>query len=214
MDYRNYKNMENLVRFEDPHFIADLIYAKSNNMLSCAVYEDVGFGNHIYMHKDVADKLMSLVSELDKIDCKMRICDAYRPPIAHMKCVEVVSIKGFFKPDYTTSNHCHGTAIDVCLTDVWGNNLIYPTEVDAYTPEFARQVANGKFDEFQKHLIKARHDYSDSSQEAMKNREFLKKLMESHGFESIPHEWWHYNLKGWENYPVVEWGINNDTQKR
>ena len=61
------------------------------------------------------------------------------------------------------------------------------------------------FDEFQKHLVKARHDYMGASDEAIKNREFLKQLMETHGFESIPHEWWHYNLKGWQNYPVVEW---------
>ena len=33
----------------------------------------------------------------------------------------------------------------------------------------------------------------------------LKSMMESVGFESIMHEWWHYNLKGWQNYPMVEW---------
>jgi len=117
----------------------------------------------------------------------------------------VVPIEGFFKADYTTSNHCHGTAVDVCLTDLSGNNLIYPTEVDAYTPEFARQVVEGNFDEFKKHLLKARHDYMAAKEEAISNREFLKQLMEKCGFESIPHEWWHYNLRGWEKYPVIEW---------
>jgi len=199
--------MMDLVLFEDDHFIVDLMYAKTENMLNRAVYDEVGFGNKVYLHSDVQRALFSLIPDLEKINCKMRICDAYRPPIAHMKCVEIVPISGFFKADYTTSNHCHGTAVDVCLTDLSGNNLIYPTEVDAYTPEFARQVANGKFDEFKKHLVKARHDYYDSNQEAIKNREFLKELMECHGFESIPHEWWHYNLKGWENYPVIEWKL-------
>ena len=196
---------EGLVLFSDPHFIVDLMYARANNMLSRSVYEEVGFGNQLYMHKDVAEKLLSLVPELERMGCKMRICDAYRPPIAHKKCVEVVPIPGFFKADYTTSNHCHGTAVDVCLTDLNGKNLIYPTEIDAYTPEFAAQVAEGKFDKFQAHLKKARHDSMDAEPEAIRNREILKQLMESHGFESIPHEWWHYNLIGWQNYPVIEW---------
>ena len=199
--------MMDLVLFEDEHFIIDLMYAKTENILNRAVYNEVGFGNKVYLHKDVQRALCSLIPDLEKINCKMRICDAYRPPVAHMKCVEVVPISGFFKADYTTSNHCHGTAVDVCLTDLSGNNLIYPTEVDAYTPEFASQVAMGFFDDFKAHLQKAHHDYYDATSEAIKNREFLKNLMESHGFESIPHEWWHYNLKGWKNYPVIEWKL-------
>lgn len=199
------KSMKNLVKFSDSHFIVDLMYARSNNMLSRAVYEEVGFGNQLFMHKDVAEKLLSLVPELERMRCKMRICDAYRPPVAHMRCVEVVPIKGFFKADYTKSNHCHGTAVDVCLTDFLGNNLLYPTEVDAYTPEFAAQVAEGKFEAFQAHLKKARHDYMDASSEAIRNREELKNLMESHGFTAISHEWWHYDLVGWQDYPVIEW---------
>ena len=114
-------------------------------------------------------------------------------------------IEGFFKADYRLSNHCYGTAVDVCLTDLQGNNLIYPTEVDAYRIDFAEQVKNGKFEEFKKYLVQARHDYSEASAEAIKNREFLKELMENNGFESIPHEWWHYNLKGWKNYSLIEW---------
>lgn len=196
---------KNLVLFSDPHFIVDLMYARANNMLSRPVYEEVGFGNQLYMHKDVADRLLSLVPELEQMGCKMRICDAYRPPVAHMKCVEVVPIPGFFKADYTTSNHCHGTAVDVCLTDLEGYNLEYPTEIDAYEPRFAQLATEGKFEEFQVHLKKARHDYFDASSEAIQNREELKCLMESHGFESIPHEWWHYNLVGWQYYPVIEW---------
>ena len=76
----------------------------------------------------------------------------------------------------------------------------------AFDEFYANEIAEGRFEEFQKkHLLKARHDYTDASLEAIKNRETLKQLMETHGFESIPHEWWHYNLKGWQNYPVVEW---------
>lgn len=197
--------MNSLVCFNDEHFIIDMMYARSNNILSRPVYEEVGYGNLAMVHSDTRDALLLLVPELEKLKCKMRICDAYRPPIAHQKCIEAIHINGFFAANYERSNHCHATAVDVCLTDLSGNNLVYPTEIDAYDEDFAQEIIKGRFDEFQKHLVKARHDYMGASDEAIKNREFLKQLMETHGFESIPHEWWHYNLKGWQNYPVVEW---------
>lgn len=198
---------DDLVLFEHPLFITDMMYARENNMVGKATYadEDVHFGNYAYVHKDVAKALLSIVPVLEEKHLKMRICDAYRPPLAHQKMVEIVPIKGFFKADYRTSNHCHGTAVDVCLTDMNGRNLLYPTEIDAYEERFQKQVAKGDFAEFQQHLQKARHDFTAAAPEALANRAFLKQLMESHGFESIPHEWWHYNLKGWEKYPVIEW---------
>ncbi len=194
-----------LVLFEDSHFITDLMYARANNMLSRPVYEEVGFGHQLYMHKDVAERLLSLVSELEKMGCKMRICDAYRPPIAHEKLLEIIPKAGFFAATPQRSNHCHGTVVDVCLTDPAGNNLAYPTEIDAYDAKFAKQVAEGNFDEFFEHLKKARHDYMEATPQEIQNREQLKELMESHGFESISHEWWHYNLVGWQDYPVMAW---------
>ncbi len=197
--------MKFLTVIDDNHFIADAMYARSNNILKRSVYQEVGFGNQILVHPDVKNALLSLIPELDRLKCKMRICDAYRPPIAHQKCIETIPIKGFFAADYRKSNHCHGTAVDVCLTDMEGNNLVYPTEIDAYDPIFAEQLAQGQLDSFQEHLIKARHDYCGATLEAIQNRETLKQLMETHGFESIPHEWWHYNIKGWQNYPVIEW---------
>lgn len=199
------EKMKNLLRFSDEHFIIDMMYARENNMVGQAVYQTVGFGNNAYMHEKVAEALLSLVPILEKNKLKMRICDAYRPPIAHQKMLEIIPIKGFFKADYKESNHCHGTAVDVCLTDMDGNNLDYPTEIDAYEKRYAEQVLKGDFSEFSVHLQKARHDYTKASAKQIQNREFLKNLMEEHGFTSIPHEWWHYNIADWENYPVVEW---------
>ena len=198
--------MSDLVLLENPHFIVDLMYARANNMLNCAVYLEIGQGTKAYMHKDMKEALLSLVPDLEKMHCKMRICDAYRSPLAHKKMLEIIprAKAHFFAETPNKSNHCHGTSVDVCLTDLNGNNLVYPTEVDAYTPKFAKQVAEGNFAAFQKHLLKARHDYVGASEEAIRNRQALKNMMESHGFESIEQEWWHYNLKGWQNYPLID----------
>ena len=199
--------MKNLVLINDPHFIIDLMYARSNNMVQCSVYGAIGFGNKAYLHEDAYEKLLSIVPVLESRRLKMRICDAYRPPLAHQKLLEIIPREKakFFAATPERSNHCHGTSVDLCLTDLNGVNLVYPTEIDAFEEKYAKQVLAGNFAEFEKHLVKARHDYMGASKEALENRQFLRDLMESHGFEGIEHEWWHYNLIGWENYPMIEW---------
>jgi len=199
--------MEKLILLNDDHFIVDMMYARSNNMVGRAVYQEIGFGNVAFLRREALQQLLALIPELDKMRVKMRVCDAYRPPVAHERLLEIIprSKAKFFAATPDRSNHCHGTAVDICLTDFNGNNLMYPTEIDAYEEKYSKQVLNGQFADFDKHLIKARHDYMGASSEAIENRERLKAMMESVGFESIMHEWWHYNLKGWQNYPMVEW---------
>ena len=63
--------MKNLVSFENEHFIIDMMYARTNNILSCAVYQEVGFGNKVMVHPDVREALLSLVPELEKMNCKI-----------------------------------------------------------------------------------------------------------------------------------------------
>lgn len=199
--------MNELIQLTDSHFIIDMMYARTNNMVGCAVYKEIGYGNVAYMHKDMLSTLLKIVPFLEKNKLKMRICDAYRPPIAHQKLLEIIPRykAKFFAETPEKSNHCHGTAIDVCLTDIDGNNLLYPTEIDAYEKRFQEQVSKDLFTEFDRHLQKARHDYMEALPEAIANREQLKRLMENIGFESITHEWWHYNLRNWQSYPLIEW---------
>ena len=199
--------MKELVQLTDSHFIIDMMYARENNMVGRAVYQEIGFGNKAYMHKDTLRALLKIVPFLEEYKLKMRICDAYRPPLAHQKLLEIIPRykAKFFAESPEKSNHCHGTAVDVCLTDIDGNNLLYPTEIDGYESKFQKQIEQGNFAEFEKHLQKAGHNYMGASEKATANREQLKRLMESAGFEAITHEWWHYNLKNWQDYPLVEW---------
>lgn len=47
-----------LMLFEDPHFIVDMMYARKNNITGRAVYEEIGFGNRAFVHKKVAENLL------------------------------------------------------------------------------------------------------------------------------------------------------------
>ena len=193
-----------LIELNGERFIIDLMYAGTRNIASFAAYEEIGLGNRAFVHLQVFENLMKIVPILENNHLKMCIRDAYRPPLAHILLQKKVAIPGLFAANYQLSNHCHGTAVDVCLADESGKLLSYPTETDAYSDDIAQAVRKGNFTPLQENLCKARHDYMQAPYEALANRSFLKELMEDNGFLSIPHEWWHYNLKGFEKYPVIE----------
>ena len=193
---------------DDDVFIIDMMYASlKNNMTGVAVYNEIGLGNRAFVHKDMWQCMQKLVPILKQQKLKMKICDAYRPPLAHQRLVEIIPQSGFFASTPDRSQHCHATAVDVCLCSPDGKELIYPTKVDAFDEVYAKQVQSGNLAPFFEYLIQARHDYTGASKEASANREFLKKLMESVGLQSISNEWWHYDLPNGrsEHYPLVEY---------
>ena len=200
---------KNLIEIKsDDYFIIDMMYASlKNNMTGVAVYEEIGFGNHAFVHKDLWQKLKQVIPYLKTNNLKMKICDAYRPPIAHQRLREVIPQPGFFASSPERSQHCHATAIDVCLCYKDGKELKYPTLVDAYDAKYAAQVQSGNIEPFFEYLKKARHDYDETDKEAITNREELLRLMEGIGLERCRHEWWHYDLPNGtsENYPMIEY---------
>lgn len=199
---------ENLVEIKGDPFIIEMMYADKKNMTGRPVYQEIGFGNRAYVHKDMSEKLHRLIPWLEQRRRKLKICDAYRPPLAHQIMKEIIPMPGFFASSPERSQHCRGTAVDVVLTDMNGRELSYPTKVDAYNEEMARELQYGQSENFMQHLKKARHDYQDISLAVeTANREDLKKLMESAGLEAISSEWWHYDLPGGcsEAYPMIDW---------
>jgi len=204
---REFLKKHNFAEISGDRFIIDMMYAKSDNIIMHPVYLEVGFGNQAIAHVDAVIRLHDLAHELSLLNLKMRICDAYRPPVAHQRILQLIKVDGLFASKPENSMHCYGTAIDCCLTDEKGRDLKFPTEVDAYEKKYARQLARGDSADFNKHFAKARHDFMDTKYaEAINNRELLKRLMTSVGFETISHEWWHYQLPGGNtDYPFVEW---------
>ncbi len=194
------------VEIKGEDFIIDMMYANtSNNMLGIPVYKEIGLGNRAFVHRDMWEVLKKVIPILRQKNLKMKICDAARPVKAHQKFLEIIPIKGFFAADPGRSQHCRGTAVDVCLCSADGIELLYPTKVDVYTPKIAQEVQSGNTDNLKNYLAKARHDYySEGIETEIANREELKKIMESIGLLSINHEWWHYNLPNGSQYPLFE----------
>ena len=57
------------------------------------------------------------------------------------------------------------------------------------------------FDEFTE---RASPSYLGGSDEETRNRDLLRKMMESEDFTVNPNEWWHFDLNDWENYPILD----------
>ena len=46
--------------------------------------------------------------------------------------------------------------------------------------------------------------YDDIPAKQKQNRNLLINVMESNGFKVIKNEWWHFDFKGWESYPLMD----------
>ena len=47
-------------------------------------------------------------------------------------------------------------------------------------------------------------DYTGGTAEARQRRDLLRAAMEHEGFIVEPNEWWHFNYKDWQAYPILD----------
>ena len=190
------------------HFIVDMMYCGTENMMMTDVYGQIGLGNRCFVHPDVAKLLENLKAPLKENGWRLKFCDAYRPPVAFKVMKKIIPQPGFFAACAEKSQHCYATAIDVTLVDENGRELDFPCRVDAYERKYAEQLARGEWDEFNAHLEKAKYSWNAPEDAAkIANRDNFRKMMEEAGFKALEHEWWHFNLSGKEMYSMVNFEI-------
>ena len=56
------------------------------------------------------------------------------------------------------------------------------------------------YDEMSKRAYPA---YEGGSADETAHRELLRKTMEPEGFAVYQYEWWHFDYKDWQQYPIV-----------
>ena len=149
---------------------------------------------------EAARALKAVANKANVYGYRLKIFDAYRPACAvrHFVLWGIEDLdqrmKLFFYPDFqkqelfekgyvsSRSSHSRGSTVDLTFLDMKTGK-----EVDMGSPfDFFSEVSHP--------------DYKGVTQEQYKNRQFLKDLMESEGFEPIDCEWWHFTLKD-EPYP-------------
>ena len=84
--------------------------------------------------------------------------------------------------------HMNGMCVDVTLTDKYGNEIEMPSPFDT-------------MDE------RAALNYAGHSEVGRRNGEYLKKVMESVGFQAYKCEWWHFYDVSAEPVPFSDYEI-------
>jgi D-alanyl-D-alanine dipeptidase len=159
-----------------PNARIDLKYATADNFTGQIVYD---FGQ-CFLLKEVALKLREVQDELEPMGLGLKIWDGFRPVAAQWKFWELVPDERYVSDPRKGGRHTRGTAVDLTLVTKDGQELLMPSA----------------FDDFSE---RAHRNYTGATEEAIKNREFLQKIMESRGFIGLPTEWWHFDFIGWEN---------------
>lgn len=167
-----------------PSIKLDIKYATKDNFASTAVYHQA----KAFARKRVVAALANVQKELAKKGLGLKVFDAYRPYAVTVKFWEITPSdkKEFVANPKTGSRHNRGCAVDLTLIDLkTGIELEMPTPYDSFAKE-------------------ASPTYDDISQPQKQNRNLLISVMESKGFKVIKNEWWHFDFKGWEDYPLMD----------
>jgi len=165
----------------NPNIQLDIRYATENNFLNRVVYPQA----RCFVRYPVGIKLDSIQQELESIGLGLKIFDGYRPLSVQKQMWEILPDDQYVANPQNGSRHNRGAAVDVSLVDFSGSELPMPTEYDDFTE-------------------KAAHAYQNLPAEIRRNRWILKTIMEKYGFTPIKSEWWHYDLKGWEIFPISD----------
>ena len=163
------------------NIILDIKYATKDNFLKEAVYSQA----RCYFVKEAALKIDSIQSELEQYGLGLKIFDGYRPFSVTKKMWDIFPDDRYVANPKNGSRHNRGAAVDLTLVDSTGTELEMPTKFDDFTE-------------------KAAHAYQNLPEQVIKNRKRLKDIMEKYSFSAIKSEWWHYDLKNYQNYPILD----------
>ncbi len=162
-------------------YTLDIKYATTDNFVDEVIYPC----GRMFLRPDVAVALQKVKMEFEKHGYGLILFDGYRPRPAQQKLWDKVPNPSYVAPPSEGSMHNRGVAIDLSLTDTSGQEINMGTPYDFFGPE-------------------AHHDFLDHPEEVITRRQLLKSVMESHRFQPIRTEWWHYSYIV-SSYPLDDW---------
>lgn len=170
-----------------PGLVYDLRYATHNNFVLQPVYPT--HTRHAFLRLAPARALQQVQQQLQQQGLGLKIFDAYRPYNVTVRFWELVQDERYVAHPSKASGHNRGLAVDLTIIE----------------------SANGKewdmgtgFDHFSD---TAHHNFQQLPPEILKNRLFLKNIMEQHGFTAYAYEWWHYSWPNNRNYAPLDLSV-------
>lgn len=175
-------NLQRLVDIKTicPSCSVELKYASTDNFTGKRLYN---FSQCLVL-KEVALQLYKVQLDLEKNGLGLKIWDGFRPLSVQVFFWDSILDKRYVSPPQV-ARHTRGTAIDVTLTNIEGKLLAMPS----------------LFDDFSE---RAHRNYRGATHEERTNSALLENFMTKHGFIGLSTEWWHFDLCGWEKYPIID----------
>jgi D-alanyl-D-alanine dipeptidase len=165
----------------DPSIQVDMRYARPDNFLKEAIYPV----NRCLLRAEVAERLARVQRRLLAEGFGLRMWDCYRPQSVQQRMWDLLPDPRYVADPSVGSKHSRAAAVDVTLVDTAGNPVQMPTKHDDFS-------------------ARARRDYMNLPEPALRNRKILEDAMTAEGFIPLPTEWWHFDDPGWANAPLLD----------
>ena len=161
----------------------DIRYATDNNFIGVPLYAE----HRAFLQRPAAEALVRVNSKLRRIGYGLIIHDAYRPWYVTKMFWDATppEMKNFVADSQKGSRHNRGCAVDVALYEV---NTKEPI------------LFGGDYDEFSERSYVS---FPGGTTRERWFREILRQAMEAEGFEVYQDEWWHFDYKDWNKYPIL-----------
>lgn len=160
----------------------DVRYATTNNFMHAQLYPVA----KVFLRRPAVIALHEAERELAREGLGLKLFDGYRPYRVTVRMWKPIRNPDFVADPAKGSRHNRGAAVDLTLIDLRsGQELAMPTGYDAFTP-------------------RARQDFNDLPADVIANRAKLREVMQRHGFDPLPSEWWHFDFRGWEKFELLD----------
>jgi D-alanyl-D-alanine dipeptidase len=178
-------DLAELVRL-DPGIRLDIRYATASNFTGRPLYTQP----RAFLQRPAAEALVRAHRALREQGYGILVYDAYRPWSVTKALWDSASDserkEGFVADPETGSKHNRGCAVDVGLYDLkTGKEVEMPSGYDEFSE-------------------RAFPDYAGGAPESRRPRDLLRRAMEAEGFHVSKNEWWHFNFKDWQAYPLLD----------
>jgi CubicO group peptidase (beta-lactamase class C family)/D-alanyl-D-alanine dipeptidase len=180
-DFRK-PDLVELVRLDDSIQL-DIRYATTNNFLSTPFYTSA----KAFLQRPAAAALVRVHKKLAEQGYGLWVYDGYRPwSVTKMFWDATPEKQRVFVADPSQgSRHNRGCAVDLTLYD---RKTGQPVEmVSGYDEMSDRSYA----------------DYLGGTSLQRYHRDLLRRAMQEEGFTVYEAEWWHFDYKDWQQYPIL-----------
>ena len=201
------------VKTQDRSLIVNMPYATKKNFAGKKLYD----ASVCLLRPEVAGSLVSAQKEFKQWGCSLEMLDCYRPKSVSMRMWQIgvehnrkcramgrACRSGGCNPAQPTclwepltnymsraSKHNRGASVDVTLV-CNGLELVMGTPYDYFGPAARTRNTKGGY---------------------LKNRLYLKTVMERHGFKNYFREWWHYDHASYKKYAPLDAPLTGAVKK-